>query len=604
MKLKYMKPRAFLLAFIIAFSLSACAAPAEDGPGLDVHAYEPQTEDVSEPDTGDARAGFDEFLDLQFKDYVTEDTITLHYTLRHPENFGIERMEPTLGRYGSEFFSEQEEQLKEDMLALKSFSQTDLSEEQQLIYEILEYYMELDTEFFEESLQYYTSPISPYSGAQAELPILLAEYRFYDESDVADYLALIKDIDRFFQSVLRFEREKADRGLFMSDLAVEKVIKSCNDFTAMKENNFLIEIFDERIDELGLSEDKKAEYIEENKDSILNDMIPAYDALVEGLLELKGTGLNEEGLCHFEQGIQYYEYLIKSQVGSGESVSRLAAMIDERLETVNYGMEYIIYNNGAVLDQFFNPDFGVDDPEDIIKTLKSGMAGFYPENAGSSHMIKSLHPSLGSSFPAAFYLSVPIDDYLSAVIYINNKSMSDDDLFPVLAHEGYPGHLYQDTYFKSLERHPLRTAMSSIGYIEGWATYSEINSYAFADFPEFRTELALLLGFDTEFRLGIQSRCDIGVNYEGWTLADLEEYLSGFGIKDKAASRSIYDYVVMDPSKTLRYYVGYLEFMDIYEYVINETEGELSMKDFHKCLLDIGPAPFFVVREAVEKFVS
>jgi len=594
------------MAALIVISLCGCAGSGEEGPGFDLHQVGGGAAEADENASGAVavRAAFDEFLDSQFADFVTEDTLTLHYTLRYPENFGIERPEPTLGEWGTEYFATIEEQTRQDMVTLKSFPRADLGDEQQLIYDILEYYLELDIGFFDEGLTYYMSLLKPYSGMQAELPILLAEYKFYDESDVLDYLALLKDVDRFFKSALSFEEEKAEMGLGKADIALEAIIESCNDFTALRTNNFLIEIFGEKIEELGLPAEKAEKYAEENKDSVLNDVIPAYDSLVAGLKALKGKGKNDSGLCHFDKGKEYYEYMVKSSVGTTESLESLAEKIDGRLDMVSYATSYLINENEGVYEKMLKPDFGATDPEEIIDMLKYGMMGFFPENAGATHTLKSLHPSLASSFPAAFYLSVPIDDYSSAVIYINKGSMSEDDLFPVLAHEGYPGHLYQDTYFKSTGMHPMREALSSIGYIEGWATYAEINSYMFAEFPDMGREVAMLLGFNTEYRLAIQSRCDIGVNYEGWTYDELKEYLKGYGIDSSASWRSIYEYVIKDPAKILRYYLGYLEFETLYDNAYKQMGDGFSLIDFHKCILDVGPVPFFIVEEAVARLIS
>jgi len=186
----------------------------------------------------------------------------------------------------------------------------------------------------------------------------------------------------------------------------------------------------------------------------LDDVIPAYENLVNGLKELKGTGVNQGGLSNFAKGKEYYEYLIKSDVGSEKSIESLIDMIYERVESIIYGMSYLLYTDDTILDTVVNPDFGTTDPEEMIEMLIEGMTDYYPENTGASHTLKEVHPSLEGSSPPAFYLNQPIDDFSTAVIYINNSSVREGDLFATMAHEGYPGHLYQDTYFKNLKMHP------------------------------------------------------------------------------------------------------------------------------------------------------
>ena len=595
-----------LLALVFAFSAGGCAVPAAPDADEEVQAEAVQPADVqpeNEPEPADAETAFNEFLDQQFKDMVTEDTIELHYTLRYPENFGIERMAPTLGDFGSDTFARYEKQNREDLETLKSFPFDELGEEQQLIYDILEYLMELDVGFFENDMQYFASPLAPGSGLQFELPIILAEYKFYDESDVTDYLALLLDVDRYFKAVLRFEEEKSDKGFFMADFTADKVIEQCNDFIAVREHNLLIETFNSKIDEMAFSEEQAEAYKEENKTRVLENVIPAYENLASGLKELKGTGVNEAGLSYFEKGKQYYEYRMKSDIGSDKSVETMINLIYDRVEALIYGMSYFMYSDETIMDSLQNVDFGTTDPEGIIQMLIKGMADHYPDNTGASHTLKEVHPSLESSSPPAFYMNLPIDDFSTAVIYLNNSAVTEEDLFSTLAHEGYPGHLYQDTYFKNQDTHPLRKVITSLGYIEGWATYAELNSFALTSIPDMKKETAMVLSFDEELRLAIQTRCDIGVNYEGWKLDDIQEYMKDFGVDNLGAIRGMYEYVVGDPGKTLRYYIGYLEFRELADYAYQEMGDAFSLKDFNQCLLDVGPAPFFAVREAVEKYI-
>jgi len=340
-----------------------------------------------------------------------------------------------------------------------------------------------------------------------------------------------------------------------------------------------------------------------NKARVLKNVIPAFENLAGGLEELKGSGVNDGGLSNFDKGKLYYEYLMKSDIGTGKSMDDLIYMTDDRLDTLLYGIIYIIQNNESVWDTWTNPDFGTEDPEEIIQMLIKGMADHYPPNTGANHTLKSVHPSLEGSSPPAFYMNLPIDDFSDAVIYINESAVRNDALFATLAHEGYPGHLYQDTYFKNKEMHPLRKVMSSMGYIEGWATYVELNAFSLTYIPGMEFDTALLLSYDEEFGLAIQSRCDLGVNYEGWTMNEIRDYLSGFGIDDEGSCRDIYEYVAGNPAKTLRYFLGFMELTELSDYASEKLGDAFWLIDFHECLLDVGPAPFFIVKEAVDDYI-
>ena len=592
-----------LLVVLIIIPCCGCGPAAEP---FDLHGFGSSEEDPAGDAAGDAavQAQFDEFLYQQLEALATEDSISLHYSLRYPENFGIERIEPTLGAYGAEEYARVEAQSRKDLETLRSFRYEELGEEQQFIYRIMEYSLELDTWFFSNELQYYKTMFNPETGFHTDLPVLLAEYKFYGENDVAEYLALLSDVDRIFSDGVAFERIKSEKGLFMPDFAVDRIVESCKDFTSHRENNLLLETFDTKVDELNLSEEQSAAYKEKNKSLVLNEVIPAYDNLAAGLKELKGTGVNDGGLSHFEKGQQYYEYLMKAYTGSSYSIDEIAQKIDERLDVLAGGIGYIAQNNDSVWDYVEDPDFGSDDPVEILEILKSDLTYFYPENTATSYTVKKIHPSLESSFSAAFYLRTPIDDVSSAVIYINDSKIRSDSLYTTMAHEGYPGHLYQDTYFNSSDAHPFRKMIATMGYIEGWATYAELNTYYLTQFDNIPDDAATLLGFNSEFDLAIRARCDIGVNYEGWGLDEIREYMGRFGIDNYNARKFFYDYAIKDPAKILWYYFGYYELDRLGDLAYEELGDAFSLKNFNECVLSAGPVPFSILRGVVEDFIA
>ena len=90
---------------------------------------------------------------------------------------------------------------------------------------------------------------------------------------------------------------------------------------------------------------------------------------------------------------------------------------------------------------------------------------------------------------------------------------------------------------------------------------------------------------------------DLGIHYHGWTLAQTREFLSSFGITQESLADETFQYIVETPANYLRYYVGYLNFLDLRE-ACREREGEdFSLKEFHRRLMEIGPAPFSIVEK-------
>ena len=540
---------------------------------------------------------FDDFLAKQFIEYVTSDSITLRYVLKHPENYGIESFEPNFGGFGFNDFMAYLEECKQVLTELERFSYDALDESRKLIFDIFKY--SLETELLFEEFYYYQANLSPAMGIQSDIPILLAEYRFYSEDDVIGYLKLLPEVGPYFQRIIQTEREKSALGLFMADFTVDAVVEQCIEFVNLKEKHYLIETFDARVDELNLSQEKKASFKKENREKVLNDVIPAYKDLADSLKKLKGTGKNKGGLSNLKNGKEYYEHLVKYLTGSDKSVKQMAGLTD--MEIIKMRLKLMeLFADGdteALIEHLINPDFALGTPDEIIEIQRKRMADFYPAGPAISYTVKNVHPSLEKHLSPAFYILPPIDDYTSNVIYINNKWANDDMLFATLAHEGFPGHLYQTTYFAHRQPRPIRSAFSFIGYIEGWATYAEFNSFGFLDFPEMQEELENLFRMSVELDLAIQSRVDIGVNYEGWSERDLKKYLETFGWEN--ATQFLYRHVIQNPGNFLQYYIGYLEFLELRDHLANSLGDDFSLKDFHQRVLDVGPTPFPILRKVL-----
>ena len=195
----------------------------------------------------------------------------------------------------------------------------------------------------------------------------------------------------------------------------------------------------------------------------------------------------------------------------------------------------------------------------------------------------------------AFYLIPAIDNSKENIIYINPQHMNDDlTLFTTLAHEGYPGHLYQTTYFNDQNPAPLRSLLGCGGYTEGWATYCEMMSYYFA--PVSKDE-ATLLQKNASVMLGLYALADMGIHYEGWTLSDTIHFFSDYGIYDEKAIGEIYHLILGDPANYLKYYIGYLEFLELKKEALSSWGDAFSQKRFHQEILEIGPVPFRMLRE-------
>lgn len=549
------------------------------------------SQEISEenPETIEA---FDQFINDIFETEVTENTINLHFTISDPEKYGITDYPVTLGDLSNDAMSDSNARLENYLSGLSSFSYTELTLNQQLTYDILENYFQLQLDMADMYL--YDELLRPSTGVQAQLPILYEEYSFNSKKDVEDYLKLLALTDEYFDQIISFEKEKADAGLFMSDFACQNIIDQCNAFIADSDNHYLIETFNTRIDKLtGLTQSEKDHYRLQNEKMLREHIFPAYENLAAALTDLLGSGTNENGLCYFPEGKQYYEYLLAYNTGASESVKTLENMIsNERVKVLQESSD-LTTENPELWELASEATLTPTDSVTTLNHLKEVMLDDFPAPPEIGYTVNYIDDCVADYLAPAFYVIAPIDDYSHNSIYINETTDTTNiSYFTTLAHEGFPGHLYQTvmTYESGIE--PVRSILNYSGFVEGWATYVEFQSYHYAGLDD---DVATILELNQDATLSLYASTDIGIHYEGWTLEDTKKFWNNYGITNDDAIESIFELIVEEPTHYLKYYIGFLKFEELKKETSLKNIKNYNDKSFHQAVLSIGPAPFDIV---------
>ena len=542
---------------------------------------------------------FDDYLNDLFCQQVTSSTINLHYTLKNPENYGITGYTVTYGDITEESRKARVADLENIRSAMKSFDSGKLSKEQQMTYDILK--EEVETELSATELFLYEEVLRPSTGIQAELPVLLAEYAFYDEGDVQDYLTLLSKTKSYFRQILLFEMEKANNGLFMPQFAAEDIIRQCRNFIADKEKNYLLDTFDNKLEAMAeLNGKQKESYRQQNLRAVMEVVIPAYEMLIKGLETMKASGKNQQGLRHLPEGMEYYEYLVKAYTGSDHSVEELQeATASQRAEDMTEAAR-LISDHPELLTQAASYTFDQQDPTAILQELQEKMQADFPAPPDTSFAVKYVHPSLEEYMAPAFYLAIPIDDISQNAIHINGSSQYQKlKLYTTLAHEGFPGHLYQNVMERSQGFPPMRSLLGTSGYSEGWATYVEMISYSYADID---ADLGQLLMRDQSALLSLYATADMGIHYDGWSLQEMMGFFGEYQITDEEILTDVYQLIVEEPAHYLKYYIGYLEFLSLKDTARGMYGERYSDYRFHGALMRMGPAQFSVLEKYLPEY--
>ena len=562
------------------------------------------TEIESTPQSGDR---FDQLLDELFAEIAVSDSITLNYFIANPSRFGIEGIAPTFGEVTSpETIIRDREENRTLFERLMEFQYGDLRADQKIIYDILIRNLGLiELMDGKDDYSYYLSAIRPTTGIQAQLPILLAEFNFRTAGDIEIYLQLLGDTQRYFGELIEFERERSRLGFFMSEANTDEVIANCESFLENRDDNLLITIFNDIIDSFdGLSSEQREQFKERNHDLVLNNVLTAYDMLLAAMRELRGQGANQGGLASLPDGGELAAAYLRHKTGSDRTPEQVEILLQEEMDKV-LGTMRAFFENPMLLEGYFSGTLGaIPDAKPIIflRILERNIERDFPSIGTVGYMVREVNESLQEFVSPAFYLVPALDSFLDNVIYINPAKISDNlSLYTTLAHEGFPGHLYQRVFFLQQSPHPLRTLLSHTGYTEGWATYVEMISYFYAGLEE---DEARLMQYSQKYNILLITQIDLGVNALGWDISQVISYLRQLGIEDSSVGAEIFQMVTRDPLSYLPYCLGYIEF----ELMREEAERALGNRfipmEFHRFLLEIGPAPFSLIREHMQVWIQ
>lgn len=563
---------------------------------------------------------FQNIADEVFKNEMLANTLNMHYTLAYPENFGISEYTAILPGYSPEDLVSSEKVLTGYLQELSQIDSAKLSPDNAYTYRLL--YSSLESSLEGVAFPFFSEPLSPSSGMHSQLPILLAEYTFRTEQDVKDYLTLIDQTDEYFASLATYQAEKKEAGLLQSDSSLQKVIRGCDSILSAKEikdgTHFLQLTFKERIDTL-LSQDilskERADYYISLNDRLLSTvMLPAYNSLADSLfLLLSDNSTLPAGLSSFPLGREYYLHLLSQNTGSSLSVDEIKSLLYPTFEKEYETLHSLVTNNPAAATTWTQlqsgDEFPYDNSPDILSDLTARMNKDFPALSLNDTVsfplptIKNVSDSLAAYCAPAFYLTPPLDDTTTNIIYINPLTTNSGlDMYTTLAHEGYPGHLYQSVYhlnnMQLQDTHPIRQILWYGGYQEGWALYVEFLSYDYAIAlanEQGRTDLASAYEIEKHNRsmqLCLYSLLDIAIHYDNTAYEEIHRILSSFGITDSETTRVIFDYIAEEPTNYLKYYLGYLEILSLKEKAKSLWQDEYSDFKFHQFLLDCGPSDF------------
>lgn len=542
--------------------------------------------------TLDDNAEFDAYLDTIFDELVSDNYLYMHFNVADYKAMGIEKPEVGFGHivYGvdEEEFNKTEKQL-EDLLA---FDYDSLSLRQQYDYDLLHYSL-LETLC---GLEYskYNLIFSSSSQFSDGIVTNLMEFAMYDEESEEDFLVVLKDVPNYINEAIEYSKRQSNDDLYHSDDMLDEEISYIDNLISSNGKS----IYEHY---------KDYDIYPEVKEIVENEVIPSFVTLKDYLKTLYGKTTSDKlTLSKIDKGYAEYTYIINSS-NNGDMNVIYNQLVEVYTDWV-YNFISAYQKNENILEDyedFLNDDKVINQSaEDMLEYLRNNSSKRYEYLEDASYVVSALD-TLGDS-TLGYYVSPPIDNLNQNVIRVNAKIDNDEydqmSVFEVMAHEGFPGHLYQNIYFQQRNPHKFRATQSFIGYTEGYADLAAMDAIDMLNVDDGYKAVAKLnsITFNSHLLLSI---VDLGVNYFGWDVNTIGNKLEKLFL-DKAIAQPLYDMVVAMPGTFVRYGVGYVSHLNLRKKAMDELGDKFDFVAYDRAIIENGPLPFAILEGVVENYIN
>ena len=537
-------------------------------------------------------AEFDAYLDTIFDELVSDNYLYMHFNVADYKAMGIEKPEVGFGHlvYGvdEEEFNKTEKQLEE----LLAFDYDKLSLRQQYDYDLLHYSL-LETLC---GLEYskYNLIFSSSSQFSDGIVTNLMEFVIYDEESEEDFLVVLKDVPNYINEAIEYSKQQSNDGLYHSDDMLDEEI-SYIDTLISSNGKSIYEHY------------KEYDIYPEVKELVENEVIPAFVTLKDYLKTLYGKTTSDKlTLCKIDEGYAEYTYLINSS--SNRDITDIYNDLVELYFDWIYNFIGIYQDDENVLNKYgeyiqANKVLNLSS-EDMLEYLRNNSSQRYEYLENANYVVSSLD-TLGNT-TLGYYVSPPIDNLNQNVIRVNAKIDSDYydqmSVFEVMAHEGFPGHLYQNIYFQQTNPHKVRATQSFVGYTEGYADLAAYDALEMLDIPNEYKGIARIDSITFNSHI-LYSIIDLGVNYFGWNVKTLAKKLDNLML-DSSMAQDLYDTVVAMPGVFVRYGVGFVNHINLRKKAMDELGDKFDFVAYDRVIIENGPLPFAILEGVVEDYIN
>jgi uncharacterized protein (DUF885 family) len=517
------------------------------------------------------------------------------------------------------------EKLKRDLVMLKSYDSSAMTQKEKLSYDILDYFLSMQVEG--EKFHLHNYPVNQMFGVQNGMPdFMVQQHQVKDERDAVDYIKRIEQFKQRFAQTVEGLKLRESKGIIPPRFVLEKVRVEMQNFIAEgAADNLLSKDLATKVDALKeLSDARKTELKLQAQAAVSASVIPAYQDLIAYMDSLLTKQNRNDGVWALPDGDAFYQHAVAQQtttrmdpkqlhdIGVSE-VARIQASMDEILaaEGITEGTFAERMRTLAERPDQLYPDSDqgreqiLADYQRIIDEISTGLDPYFAVRPKAKVEVRRVPTFREKTSAGAYYQGPALDGSRPGVFYANLRDVKEIPKFGMRTlayHEAVPGHHFQIAAMQELQGVPMfRRLLPFTAYSEGWALYTEQLAWE-AGFQKNR--LDNLGRLQAELFRAVRLVVDTGMHRMRWTREQAIEYMaSNTGMGSKEVTAEIERYMVM-PAQALAYKTGMLKILELRQRAKDALGERFNMRDFHDVVLAQGAMPLELLEREVDAYIA
>jgi uncharacterized protein (DUF885 family) len=511
---------------------------------------------------------------------------------------------------------------------LNGIDTSQLSEDRLLSYRL--YRLDLERTLAGAPFRHHRYVIHQFRGPHTSaVSLLINVHAIHSMQDAEAYIARLNNLPLYFDGVVEQIQIRADKGLFLVDWMIPKMIESASNvllgapFDPVDEPSVIWADFNDKLDQLALAPAKMNQLREDARSALLSAVRPAYQKLIAAVSSQQDRAMPEDGVWRFPDGDGFYANRLNVFTTTSLTAAEIHQAGLDNVERLHDEMRVVMAEIGERGDlaaflarirsdealRFPNTEEGrsayLDAARGAIDDMAERLPAYFGVLPRAALVVKRVEAYRERSAGKAFYQRPPSDESRPGIYYANlydMNSMPKTDLEALAFHEGLPGHHLQLSIAAELnhvpdfQRHTRFTAFS-----EGWGLYSE---YLAKEMGFYQDPYSNFGRLSMELWRAARLVVDTGLHHKQWTRQQAVAYLvanTPNAIYD--CQRAIERYIAM-PGQATAYMIGKLRIVELREMARQALGDRFDIRAFHDVVLGSGAVPLDQLEVHVQRLVQ